>query len=92
MFLLNIRLILQQIKNISYNNQAIAVKMKKTSLTYQQRQWIEDAYQTIVENPEALGYDSIDGHLDEIVNDIKEEVDQIFCIDINTESIINIIN
>lgn len=92
MFLLNIRLILQQIKNISYNNQAIAVKMKKTSLTYQQRQWIEDAYQTIVENPEALGYDSIDGHLDEIVNDIKEEVDQIFGIDINTESIINIIN
>ena len=66
--------------------------MKKTSLTYQQRQWIEDAYLTIVENPEALGYDSIDGHLDEIVNDIKEEVDQIFGIDINTESIINIIN
>ena len=66
--------------------------MKKTSLTYQQRQWIEDAYQTIVENPEALGYDSIDGHLDEIVNDIKEEVDQIFGIGINTEGIINIIN
>ena len=36
--------------------------------------------------------DSIDGHLDDIVNDIKEEVDQIFGIDINTESIINIIN
>ena len=51
-----------------------------------------DASQTIVENPEALGYDSIDGHLDEIVIDIKEEVDQIFGIDINTESIINIIN
>lgn len=83
---------MHQIKNISYNNQAIAVKMKKTSLTCQQRQWIEDAYLTIVENPEALGYDSIDGHLDEIVNDIKEEVDQIFGIDINTESIINIIN
>ena len=66
--------------------------MKKISLTYQQRQWIEDAYQTIVENPEALGYDSIDGHLDEIVNDIKEEVDQIFGIGINTEGIINIIN
>ena len=66
--------------------------MKKIILTYQQRQWIEDAYLTIVENPEALGYDSIDGHLDEIVNDIKEEVDQIFGIDINTESIINIIN
>ena len=66
--------------------------MKKISLTYQQRQWIEDVYQTVVDNPEALGYDSIDGHLDEIVNDIKEEVDQIFGIGINSESIINIIN
>ena len=66
--------------------------MKKISLTYQQRQWIEDAYQTVVDNPEALGYDSIDGHWDEIVNDIKEEVDQIFGIGINSESIINIIN
>ena len=66
--------------------------MKKISLTYQQRQWIEDAYQTVVDNPEALGYDSIEWHLDEIVNDIKEEVDQIFGIGINTEGIINIIN
>ena len=66
--------------------------MKKISLTYQQRQWIEDAYKTVVDNPETLGYDSIDGHLDEIVNDIKEEVDQIFGIGINSESIINIIN
>ena len=51
-----------------------------------------DAYQTIVDNLKALGYDSIEWHLDEIVNDIKEEVDQIFGIGINTESIINIIN
>ena len=29
--------------------------MKKISLTYQQRQWIEDAYQTAVDNPETLG-------------------------------------
>ena len=28
--------------------------MKKISLTYQQRQWIEDAYQTVVENLKAL--------------------------------------
>ena len=35
--------------------------------------------------------DSIDGHLDEIVNDIKEEVDQIFGIGINSESIINLL-
>ena len=57
--------------------------MKKPSLTSQQRQWIEDAYQTVVDNPEALGYESIDGHLDEIVNDIKEEVGPIFRISIN---------
>ena len=65
--------------------------MKKTSLTYQQRQWIEDAYQTVVDNPEALGYDSIDGHLDEIVNDIKEDLDNIFDSDIDITSIIKII-
>ena len=53
---------------------------------------IRDAYQTIVDNLKALGYDSIEWHLDEIVNDIKEEVDQIFGIGINSESIINIIN
>ena len=65
--------------------------MKKTSLTYQQRQWIEDVYQTVVDNPEALGYDSIDGHLDEIVNDIKEDLDNIFDSDIDITSIIKII-
>ena len=88
MFLLNIRLILQQIKNISYNNQAIAVKSDISAKTMD----IRDAYQTIVDNLKALGYDSIEWHLDEIVNDIKEEVDQIFGIGINTEGIINIIN
>ena len=51
-----------------------------------------DASQTIFDNLKALGYDSIEWHLDEIVNDIKEEVDQIFGIGINTEGIINIIN
>ena len=61
--------------------------MKKISLTYQQRQWIEDAYQTVVDNPEALGYDSIDGHLDEIVNDIKEDLDSVFDCDIDIISI-----
>ena len=65
--------------------------MKKTSLTYQQRQWIEDVYQTVVDNPEALGYDSIDGHLDEIVNDIKEDLDNIFTCDIEKTTIIKII-
>ena len=65
--------------------------MKKISLTYQQRQWIEDVYQTVVDNPEALGYDSIDGHLDEIVNDIKEDLDNVFTCDIEKTTIIKII-
>lgn len=79
---------MHQIKNISYNNQAIAVKSDISAKTMD----IRDAYQTIVDNLKALGYDSIEWHLDEIVNDIKEEVDQIFGIGINTEGIINIIN
>ena len=79
---------MHQIKNISYNNQAIAVKSDISAKTMDRR----DASQTIVDNLKALGYDSIEWHLDEIVNDIKEEVDQIFGIGINTESIINIIN
>ena len=61
--------------------------MKKLSMTNQQRQWIKDAYQAAVDNPEAYGYESIDEHLDEIINDIKEEVDYIFGIDINKEYI-----
>ena len=65
--------------------------MKKIRLTDQQRQWIEDVYQTVVDNPEALGYDSIDGHLDEIVNDIKEDLDNIFTCDIEKTTIIKII-
>ena len=50
-----------------------------------------DAYQTIVDNLKALGYDSIDGHLDEIVNDIKEDLDNIFNCDIDKTTIIKII-
>ena len=65
--------------------------MKKISLTYQLRQWIEDVCQTVVDNPEALGYDSIDGHLDEIVIDIKEDLDNIFDSDIDITSIFKII-
>ena len=78
---------MHQIKNISYNNQAIAVKSDISAKTMDRR----DAYQTIVENPEALGYDSIDGHLDEIVIDIKEDLDNIFDSDIDITSIIKII-
>ena len=77
----------EDIKSESYNRnkQVIAFKMRKPSLTYQQKQWIEDAYQTAVENPEALGYESIDENLDEIANDIKEEVDCVFETNINNK-------
>ena len=50
-----------------------------------------DAYQTIVDNLKALGYDSIEWHLDEIVNDIKEDLDNIFDSDIDITSIFKII-
>lgn len=46
-----------------------------------------DAYQTIVDNLKALGYDSIEWHLDEIVNEIKEDLDNIFDSDIDITSI-----
>ena len=48
---------------------------------------IRDAYQTIVDNLKALGYDSIEWHLDEIVNEIKEDLDNIFDSDIDITSI-----
>ena len=84
----------EDIKSESYNRnkQVIAFKMRKPSLTYQQKQWIEDAYQTVVDNPEALGYDSIYEHLDEIVNDIKEEVDNVFKCELNRTIILKNIN
>ena len=46
-----------------------------------------DASQTIVDNLKALGYDSIEWHLDEIVNDIKEDLDSVFDCDIDIISI-----
>ena len=74
---------MHQIKNISYNNQAIAVKSDISAKTMDRR----DPYQTIVDNLKALGYDSIEWHLDEIVNDIKEDLDNIFDSDIDITSI-----
>jgi len=65
--------------------------MKQTRLTHQQKQWIVDAYQSIAEDPAAFGYESLEGHLDEIVTVIKEDVDQVFCSEIIKENIINLI-
>ena len=46
-------------------------KMAKGNTTYQQTQWILEDYKSIVEDTESYGYDSIDGHMDEILQDIK---------------------
>ena len=53
-------------------------KMAKGNTTYQQTQWILEDYKSIVEDTESYGYDSIDGHMDEILQDIKSDVDSAF--------------
>lgn len=66
--------------------------MEKDNTVYQQRQWILDDYNSIVEEPESYGYDSIDGHMDEILQDIKSDVDSAFKCNIDVSVIINVID
>ena len=66
--------------------------MEKDNTVYQQRQWILDDYNSIVEEPESYGYDSIDGHLDEMIQDIKSDVDSAFKCNIDVSVIINVID
>ena len=65
--------------------------MEKDNTVYQQRQWILDDYNSIVEEPESYGYDSIDGHLDEMIQDIKSDVDSVFKCNIDVRVIKNVI-
>ena len=65
--------------------------MEKDNTVYQQRQWILDDYNSIVEEPESYGYDSIDGHMDEILQDIKSDVDSAFKCNIDVSVIKNVI-
>ena len=65
--------------------------MEKDNTAYQQRQWILDDYNSIVEEPESYGYDSIDGHLDEMIQDIKSDVDSVFKCNIDVSVIKNVI-
>jgi hypothetical protein len=53
--------------------------MAKGNITYQQRLWILDDYQSIIEDPESYGYPNIEEHMDEVIADIKEDVEQVFC-------------
>ena len=65
--------------------------MEKDNTMYQQRQWISEDYNSIVEEPESYGYDSIDGHLDEMIQDIKSDVDSVFKCNIDVSVIKNVI-
>ena len=65
--------------------------MEKDNTVYQQRQWISEDYNSIVEEPESYGYDSIDGHLDEMIQDIKSDVDSVFKCNIGVRVIKNVI-
>lgn len=53
--------------------------MPKDNTIYQQRQWILEDYKSIVEDPESYGYTNISEHIDEVIADIKEDVEQAFC-------------
>ena len=66
-------------------------KMAKGNTTYQQTQWILEDYKSLVEEPESYGYDSIDGHQDEMIQDIKSDVDSVFKCNIDVSVIKNVI-
>ena len=65
--------------------------MSKSNITYQQRQWILEDYKSIVEDPESYGYDNLEGHLDEVLRDIKSDVNSVFKSDIDASVIKNVI-
>ena len=65
--------------------------MEKDNTVYQQRQCVLEDYNSIVEEPESYGYDSIDGHLDEMIQDIKSDVDSVFKCNIDVSVIKNVI-
>ena len=66
-------------------------KMAKGNTTYQQTQWILEDYKSLVEDPESYGYDSIDGHQEEMIQDIKSDVDSVFKCNIDVSVIKNVI-
>lgn len=52
--------------------------MTLNNTEYQQRQWILEDYKSIVEDLESYGYTNIVEHMDEVIADIKEDVEQVF--------------
>ena len=55
-------------------------KMAKGNITYQQRLWILDDYQSIIEDPESYAYPNIEEHMSEFIADIKGDKNRILII------------
>lgn len=66
--------------------------MAKNNTECQQRQWILDDYQSIIEDPESYGYPNIAEHMSEVIADIKEDIEQVFECHIDTEKIKKILH
>ena len=49
--------------------------MEKDNTVYQQRQWISEDYNSIVEEPESYAYPNIEEHMSEFIADIKEDLE-----------------
>ena len=61
--------------------------MAKNNTECQQRLWILDDYQSIIEDPESYGYPNIAEHMSEVIADIKKDIEQVFECHIDTEKI-----
>ena len=54
--------------------------MEKDNTVYQQRQWISEDYNSIVEEPESYAYPNIEEHMSESIADIKGDKNRILII------------
>lgn len=52
--------------------------MAKVNLVFQQQKWILEDYKSIFEDPESYGYTNIAEHIDEVIADIKEDLESAF--------------
>lgn len=66
--------------------------MAKNNTECQQRLWILDDYQSIIEDPESYGYPNIAEHMSEVIANIKKDIEQVFECHIDTEKIKNILH
>lgn len=65
--------------------------MARDNKAFQLRQWIIEDYKSIIEDPESYGYETLEGHIDEILTDIKDDVEVVFNCKIDKNTISNIV-